>query len=59
MAGLRELGIKPADALAAEEISNAARRHTLDEINAAIADAKATGAARWAWVARRLDDGRR
>lgn len=45
-------------ALTAEEIASAASRHTLEEIDSALSDAKAAGAARWAWVAKRLRDGR-
>lgn len=45
--------------LVAEEIAAAAQRHTLAEIAEALADAEAAGAARWAWVAKRLREGRR
>ncbi len=45
------------DTLKAEEIRRAAKGHTLEEIEAAIADARAAGAARWAWVAKRLEEG--
>jgi len=37
-----------------EEISSTAKRHTIEEINAALADAKARGAERWSWIAQRL-----
>lgn len=37
-----------------EEISAAAKRHSIDEITAALADAKARNAERWSWVAQRL-----
>ena len=45
--------------LVAEEIAAAAQKHTLAEIADSLADAEAAGAARWAWVAKRLREGRR
>ncbi len=45
------------NALQAEEVSAASRKHSLEEIRAALEDARAAGAARWAWVAKRLSGG--
>lgn len=48
-----------ANALVAEDVSRAARRHPLAEIETALRDAEAAGAGRWAWIAERLRNGPR
>lgn len=58
--GEEETMILLGNSVQAEEIADAAKRHSLAEIDAALAAAREAGAARWAWIAKRLrggDDG--
>lgn len=40
--------------MTAEDIAKTASRYTFDEIDAAVADGKEAGAARWGWMKERL-----